>query len=168
MTFCGKSGSMFAGNPKPRPTIGVKRRFLSRRVRRSRSVERTATSTRKVEITPEVAEARQFEERLRHAYSDGGFLVLTVRPSRMRRCEDELLRRFRLERVSFDDLLFDALREEAKALEIDWAIIEQADGADHVEPGLEQPDAPRRAGGTEDRGRPVPAARNTCSWCIRG
>ena len=45
----------------------------------------TATSTRKVEITPEMAEARQFEERLRHAYSDGGFLVLTVRPSRMRR-----------------------------------------------------------------------------------
>ena len=35
-----------------------------------------------------------------------------------------------LERVSFDDLLFDALRKEAEALEIDWAIIEQADGAD--------------------------------------
>src|SRR6185437_9231502 len=49
----------------------------------------TATSTRKVEVTPELAEGRQFEERLRHAYSDGGFLVLTVRPSRMRRCEDE-------------------------------------------------------------------------------
>ena len=40
--------------------------------------------------------------------------MLTVRPSRMRRCEDELLRRFRLERVSFDDLLFDALRKEAE------------------------------------------------------
>ena len=56
--------------------------------------------------------------------------MLTVRPSRMRRCEDELLRRFRLERVSFDDLLFDALRGEAEELEIDWTIIEQADGAD--------------------------------------
>ena len=90
----------------------------------------TATSTRKVEITPDLAEARQFEERLRHAYSDGGFLVLTVRPSRMRRCEDELRRRFRLERVSFDDLLFNALRKEAEALEIEWNVIEQADGAD--------------------------------------
>ena len=56
--------------------------------------------------------------------------MLTVRPSRMRRCEDELLRRFRLERVSFDDLLFDALRKEAEELDIDWTIIEQADGAD--------------------------------------
>jgi hypothetical protein len=90
----------------------------------------TATSTRKVEVTPDLAEARQFEERLRHAHGDGGFLVLTVRPSRMRRCEDELLRRFRLERVSFDDLLFQALRREAEALDIDWKIVEQADGAD--------------------------------------
>jgi hypothetical protein len=91
----------------------------------------TATSTRRVDVTPELAEGRQFEERLRHAYNDGGFLVLTVRPSRMRRCEDELQRRFRLERVSFDDLLFDALRTEAEALEIDWKVVEQADGADH-------------------------------------
>ena len=90
----------------------------------------TATSTRKVEVTPDLADARQFEERLRHAYGDGGFLVLTVRPSRMRRCEDELLRRFRLERVSFDDLLFDALRREAEELDIAWKIVEQADGAD--------------------------------------
>ncbi|AGA26319.1 BREX system serine/threonine kinase PglW [Singulisphaera acidiphila] len=90
----------------------------------------TATSNRKVEITPDLAEARQFEERLSHAYDDGGFLVLTVRPSRMRRCENELMRRFPLERVSFDALLFDALRDEADELEIDWSIVEEADGAD--------------------------------------
>jgi serine/threonine protein kinase len=90
----------------------------------------TATSARHVEVTPDVAEARQFEERLRHAYADGGFLALTVRPSRMRRCEDELLRRFKLQRVSFDEALLDALRAEAKELEIDWATIEQADGTD--------------------------------------
>jgi hypothetical protein len=90
----------------------------------------TAISTRKGEMTPEKADARQFHERLSHAYSDGGFLVLTVRPSRMRACEDELGRRFRLERVSFDDLLLEALRQEADALEIDWKTIEQADGAD--------------------------------------
>ncbi len=94
----------------------------------------TATSTRKVEVTPDLAEARQFEERLRHAHADGGFLVLTVRPSRMRRCEDELLRRFELERVSFDDLFFEALRREAEALEIDWKVVEQADGADRSSP----------------------------------
>ncbi len=40
------------------------------------------------------------------------------------------MRRFDLERVSFDDLLFDGLREEAKVLEVDWSVIEQADGTD--------------------------------------
>jgi serine/threonine protein kinase len=90
----------------------------------------TATSARKGEMTPERAEARQFQERLSHAYNDGGFLVLTVRPSRMRACESELLRRFRLERVSFDDLLLKALQNEAEALEIDWKVIEHADGSD--------------------------------------
>ena len=49
----------------------------------------------------------------------------------MRWAEAELLRRFDLERVSFDDLLFEILREEARELEVEWAIIEQADGADH-------------------------------------
>ena len=38
-------------------------------------------------VTPEVAEARQFEERLRYALRDGAFLVLTVRPSEMTPCE---------------------------------------------------------------------------------
>jgi serine/threonine protein kinase len=94
----------------------------------------TATSTRKIEVTPELAEGRQFVERLRHAYGDGGFLVLTVRPSRMRRCEDELMRQFRLERVSFDDVLIEALRKEARELEIDWKTVEQADGADRSGP----------------------------------
>ncbi len=92
----------------------------------------TATGTRHVEITPEIAEARLFEERLRHAHADGGFLVLTVRPSRMRRCEDELLRRFGLCRVSFDEMLFTALRDEAKDLDVDWSIVENADGAEHA------------------------------------
>ena len=90
----------------------------------------TAHTARRVEVTPDVAEARAFEERLRHAYDDGGFLVLTVRPSRMRPCEAELLRRFKLHKVSFDDLLFDALREEAKELEVDWSYIEEADGTE--------------------------------------
>ena len=121
---------MSAGTTRRRSTAAVRRTILVTSGSSIPSRRTTATSTRKVEVTPDLAEARQFEERLRHAYGDGGFLVLTVRPSRMRRCEDELLRRFRLERVSFDDLLFEALRKEAEELEIDWAIIEQADGAD--------------------------------------
>ncbi|MEW4454506.1 BREX system serine/threonine kinase PglW [Bremerella sp. JC817] len=95
----------------------------------------TATSTRQVEVTPDMADARQFEERLQHAYDEGGFLILTVRPSRMRACEANLLKRFNdngctLERVSFDDLLFDGLRAEAQELDVEWKVVEQADGTD--------------------------------------
>ena len=62
--------------------------------------------------------------------ADGGFLALSVRPSKMRPCEAELMRRFKLEKISFDELLFDALRAEAEELEIDWPTIEGADGTD--------------------------------------
>ena len=89
----------------------------------------TAQSARHhVEVTPDVAEARIFEDRLKHAYADGGFLVLTVKPSKMRACEAELMRRFKLEKLSFDDLLFHALRAESEELEIDWSMIQSADG----------------------------------------
>jgi hypothetical protein len=84
-----------------------------------------------------MADARQFEDRLQHAYDEGGFLVLTVRPSRMRACEANLLKRFNedgrvIHRVCFDDLLFDSLRAEAGELDVDWNVVEQADGADQV------------------------------------
>ncbi|QGJ70863.1 BREX system serine/threonine kinase PglW [Planctomycetales bacterium 10988] len=95
----------------------------------------TATSTRQVEVTPDMADARQFEERLQHAHDEGGFLVLTVRPSRMRACEANLLKRFNedgrtIQRLSFDDLLFDSLRAEAQELDVNWNVVEQADGSD--------------------------------------
>ena len=92
------------------------------------------TARHQIEVTPDVAEARIFEDRLKHAYADGGFVVLTVKPSKMRSCEAELMRRFKLRKISFDNLLFDALREEADELEIDWNTIESADGTDRSSP----------------------------------
>jgi len=87
----------------------------------------TATAPRQLEVTPDVAAARQFEQRLQSAWQEGGFLVLTVRPSRMRACEASLLRRFPLQRVSFDDVFFAALRREAQELDVDWKVVERAD-----------------------------------------
>ncbi len=92
----------------------------------------TATSTRHVPVPPKRADARHFQDRLAHAYAEGGFLVLTVRPSQMRSCEAELLRRFDLEKVSFDAILFQYLRAVATELDIDWGVIELADGADRT------------------------------------
>ena len=129
----------------------------------------TAKSARQpgIEITPEWPRPGPFQERLKHAYADGGFLVLTVRPSRMRWAEDELLRRFDLKRVSFDDLLFDALREEAKELEVDWAIIEQADGTDPSSQDWKNLlQLAAQAGPRSHRGT-WPSSRSICCWFIR-
>lgn len=89
----------------------------------------TATSTRHVDSTsPETVEARQTEDRLQYAYRDGGFLVLTVRRSRMRDCERELLHRFpELVRVSFDDLLFEQLRAKSEEYEFPWSDLYESD-----------------------------------------
>ncbi len=94
----------------------------------------TARDTRHLEVTPDIAAARQCEERLLHAYDEGGFLVLTVRPSRMRACEISLLRRLgeegrALHRVSFDELLFQTVREEAEQLDVDWNVVQRADAS---------------------------------------
>jgi hypothetical protein len=91
----------------------------------------TTNPIKATEVTPEIAEAKTFEDRLNQAYKSGGFLVLTVRPSRVRIAEKELLKRFGLEKVSFDQLLFQFLKQKAKELEIDWAMIENADGSSH-------------------------------------
>ena len=89
----------------------------------------TATSTRHVDSSsPETVEARHTEDRLQHAHRDGGFLVLTVKPSYLRPCERNLLHRFPdLERVSFDDLLFEQLRAKSVEYDFPWSDIYEAD-----------------------------------------
>lgn len=93
----------------------------------------TATSTRHIDSSsPETVEARTTEDRLQHAYRDGGFLVLTVKPSYLRPCERNLLHRFpELERVSFDDLLIEQLRIKSKEYEFPWNDIYEADAESH-------------------------------------
>ena len=93
----------------------------------------TATSTRHVDSSsPETVEARTTEDRLQHAYRDGGFLVLTVKPSYLRPCEHNLLHRFpELERASFDNLLIEQLRAKSKEYEFPWNDIYEADAESH-------------------------------------
>ncbi len=82
-----------------------------------------------LEVTAEIAEARQFEERMDYARKAGGFLALTVPPRLARQAEAELQRRYAPERLSFDALLIQALREQAERLKIAWTTVLQADGA---------------------------------------
>jgi hypothetical protein len=78
-------------------------------------------------VDGEIAEARQFEERLEYAMRAGGFLALTVSPRWARHAEMELLRRFDLERLSFEGLLLASMREQARALKVEWQTVLAAD-----------------------------------------
>jgi serine/threonine protein kinase len=82
-----------------------------------------------LEVTSDIAEARQFEERMEYARKAGGFLALTVPLRLARHAEAELLRRYAPERLSFDTLLIQTLREQAQTLKVDWNTVLQADAA---------------------------------------
>ena len=88
----------------------------------------TAKSHRELDSSsPETVQARSDEDRLQHAYRTGGFLALTVKPSRVRDCERELVHRFDLEKVSFDELLLEQLRAKSTEYEFPWSDIYEAD-----------------------------------------
>ena len=85
-----------------------------------------------------VADAAAAEERLQRSLRQGGLLVITVDPRIARRAETELLHRFRqpkearqgLQRLNFDALLLNALREQASTARVDWNVVLRADAAD--------------------------------------
>ena len=85
-----------------------------------------------------VADAAAAEERLQRGLRQGGLLVITVDPRIARRAETELLHRFRqpkegrpgLQRLNFDALLLNALREQATAARVDWNVVLRADAVD--------------------------------------
>ncbi|MDP1649152.1 MAG: BREX system serine/threonine kinase PglW [Rubrivivax sp.] len=85
-----------------------------------------------------VADAGAAEERLQRSLRQGGLLVITVDPRIARRAETELLHRFRqptqamqgLQRLNFDALLLNALREQASTVPVGWNVVLRADAAD--------------------------------------
>lgn len=92
----------------------------------------TTAGTRAPGSTPEVAEARRFEERLQHAMQDDAFLVLMVEPQSVAQAEEELRRRFpQLARRCLDRMLVEAMREVAASRRIQWERVLEAD----AEPG---------------------------------
>lgn len=102
------------------------------------SFERLTTVDGRALSDAVVQDAQALEDRLQRNLRQGGLLVLCVEPRFAVRAEAELLRRFgpegcpdtALTRTSFDALMIQALREQAKALGIDWNVILRADGAE--------------------------------------
>jgi serine/threonine protein kinase len=82
-------------------------------------------------VTPEEADARQFEEKLRRSLKEGAFLTLLVPPRAYQQARRELERRFPLHAVDGDRLIIDALREAAAKARIDWPLVLRTDATPH-------------------------------------
>ena len=78
-------------------------------------------------VTPEEADARQFEEKLKRALKDGAFLTLMVPPRSFEQARRELEGRFSLRAVDGDRVIIDALRDTAKRARVDWSLVLRAD-----------------------------------------
>jgi len=96
----------------------------------SESVSRIPTGTGPHEaevITPEIADARQFEERLQRGIKDGSFLALLVHPKYYERAARELCHRFPIELVDFEGAFLDALRQVAGQANVNWQLVLKTD-----------------------------------------
>ena len=79
------------------------------------------------EITPEIADARQFEERLQRGVRDGSFLVLLVNPKYYQQACQELCARFPLKLIDFEELFIDTLRQVVDKANVDWELVLKTD-----------------------------------------
>jgi hypothetical protein len=83
-------------------------------------------------ITPEQADGRQFEEKLRRALKDGAFLTLLVPPRAYLLTRQKLELRFPLLRVvDGDRVIVEALREAASKARVEWSLILRTDATPH-------------------------------------
>jgi len=81
------------------------------------------------DTTPEVAAARQFEERLQRAAREGAFLALLVESRQLERAERELAARFDVDVRSLEEALIRHMRAEAARVDADWNVVLRADAA---------------------------------------
>ena len=79
------------------------------------------------EVTPEEADARQFEERLQRALQEGSFLSLLVNPKRYEFAQQQLCRRFLIELVDLEGVFLDALQAVAGKAAVNWDVVLKTD-----------------------------------------
>lgn len=95
-----------------------------------RQVTPLSLETSAFEVSPDVANARIFENKLRRAYKEGAFLVLMVPPSDLLKAESAIKEFFSdINYQSLDHLLITAMRKKATELKVDWKVVLQADSA---------------------------------------
>lgn len=81
------------------------------------------------EVTPEVADARSLEEKLRYAAREGAFLILSVEPQFLNRARQELARRFPISVCDLDAVFLKELHEQADQRNARWDVVLRADAA---------------------------------------
>ena len=79
------------------------------------------------EMTPDEADARQFDERLTRGIKEGSFYTLLVSPRHYDRACQELARRFPVDLVSFEGLFLEKLREVVDKAGARWDAVVSAD-----------------------------------------
>ena len=79
------------------------------------------------EVTPELADVRQFEERLSRGLESGSYQVLLVVPKQYVQAVDCLRRRFDVEVVDFEGMFLEALEAEVTAAGVNWELVLRTD-----------------------------------------
>jgi serine/threonine protein kinase len=80
-----------------------------------------------VELTPELADVRQFEERLQRGLAEGSFLALLVDPRKYERARVELCQRFPVEPIDFEEIFLEALRAACDQARVQWEVVLRTD-----------------------------------------
>ena len=79
------------------------------------------------EVTPDEADARQFEERLQRAINEGSFLSLLVAPKFYDLARQEICRRFPVELMDMEGVFLDALQAVAGKAGVNWDLVLKTD-----------------------------------------
>ena len=96
---------------------------------------RTNLTELPTEISPRIAEARQFEERLNRGTENGTFIAMTVEPRGYLPAVSELDGRFPIQVIDIESELIKQLRSIADSKKVKWEAILAADmpGSEHRE-----------------------------------
>lgn len=95
----------------------------------TRSSARLSTLAPPVEESPDVLDARAFENRVARAVAERRFLAVSVAPRRALPVAAELERRFGLNRISIDALFIRAMKAAATSHDVEWLTVRATDAA---------------------------------------
>ncbi len=79
------------------------------------------------QITPDVAEARQFDERLERGLAAGTFIAMTVEPRGYERAVKRLTARFPIQVIDIESQILRTLKQVAESKKVKWERVLQAD-----------------------------------------